>query len=207
MEALMSSERINPEGLKKFVRHLCVVSKKYDDRESARKGLKTQIKKVKTISLAKNPKRWLVEKELKALNDKISLVLEKESKLLGIEEKDSALIAELQNKIQRLESEIVGRERSGEEKIKEMSDALTALREKVKQVAELKTGREQRIKELERRIKGAPPTATQKTLLLRGQIKALEERYNKMRPRYSREELSSVENRIRFLKDRLAEAS
>ena len=212
MEQLNSSEHIDPAALKEFVRHVCIVIKKHHEREEARTGLERQIKKVKTISLAKNPKRWLIEKELKVLNNKISLALEKESKLLGMGEKDSAVILELKNKIQQLERELIEKERSetegltkNKEKIEEMDYTLKALKSKIEEIAVVKVEREKRIKELERRIKGAPPTATQKTLLLRGQIKALEEKYNKMRSRYSREDLKRVEGKIGFLKERLAD--
>ncbi len=203
------SEHINPAALKDFVRHVCIAARKHHEREEAKTGLEMQIKKVKQASLAKQPKRWLVEKELEALNKKISMVLEKESQLRGTEEKDSADIAELKNKVQQLERELAEKERSeseelskNKEKIEEMGYALKALKDKIGEIAAVKIEREKRIKELERRIKGTP-TETQKTLLLKGQIKALEERYNKMKKRYSREELSSVENKIRFLKEKL----
>ena len=171
MEQLNSSEHIDPAALKEFVRHVCIVIKKHHEREEARTGLERQIKKIKTISLAKNPKRWLIEKELKALNNKISLALEKESKLLGMGEKDSAVILELKNKIQQLERELMEKEKSetealakNKEKIEEMDYTLKALKGKIEEIAVVKVEREKRIKELERRIKGAPPTATQKAL-------------------------------------------
>lgn len=84
---------ISAGNLKKFVKHLCIVTKHYYERENAKISLQTH--------LVKNQSR----DNLEILNKKINLLLEKESKVaeLGIKKKVPLVV---QKKIRFLESQI-----------------------------------------------------------------------------------------------------
>lgn len=95
---------VSAAGLKRFVKHLCRISKKYEEKELARRDLKRQISKIKTTSLAKKTKRYVLERDLKVLEDKINRVLDKELELLMLGKQDSILIMKLHDRIKKLES-------------------------------------------------------------------------------------------------------
>ncbi len=67
----MNPRQVSPQQLKRFVRHLCRVASHYHNREHARKGVDSQMQKLKKATAA--------DKELIALNDKINKLVEKES--------------------------------------------------------------------------------------------------------------------------------
>lgn len=94
---------LNKSTFKKFVKSICVVAKKQKERDTARHMLKQQFQRVKQTTLMPNPKRWLVEDELKKLEMKISHVIAKEIELLNIGRRDSMVINELKEKISSLE--------------------------------------------------------------------------------------------------------
>ena len=98
-----NASTVSTLGLKRFVRNLCVISKKYEEKESARTDLQRQITKLKTTSLAKKTKKYVIEKDIKDLNTKINNVLEKELELLSLGKQDSILIRKLNERIKKLE--------------------------------------------------------------------------------------------------------
>ena len=80
MEAEAVSD-ISSEGMRRFVRHLCVLSKRHEQRERARQGLDMQLRKVKEITLTQKPRKRLIEQELRELERKISIAIENERRL------------------------------------------------------------------------------------------------------------------------------
>lgn len=152
----MEADSIHPEGMKRFVKHLCILSKKHEQREKARQGLDMQLRKVKEITLTQKPRKWLIEKELRELQRKISLALDNERRLVGMRQADSNLIRQLKDEVFRLEYQIRQSQmiRSDEaeknrEIISDLSNSISDLREKINRLVE----REERIRKLEGKIK------------------------------------------------------
>ena len=88
-----SLQNIEPNELKDFFRHICLVINEHKQREDARKDLHRQIKKIREA-----PKKWIFEKEVKGLNEKFEKVLDTEKRLLNYKD-ESKLINQLTDKI------------------------------------------------------------------------------------------------------------
>jgi hypothetical protein len=122
-----SKSHLNPDVFKRFVRHVCVAAKKQKDRDVSKYMLKQQIQNVKNASLSQNPKRWLIEDELKRLEYKIIDVLAKEAELLSIGKKDTVIISELRERIKKLEAELSEAKRAKEIEVRENQRRIEAL--------------------------------------------------------------------------------
>lgn len=147
---------INAEGMKRFVKHLCLTSKRHEEREKARNNLDWQLKKVKQITLTQKPRKWLIEKELRELERKISTALEYERRLFGMSEADNSLIRQLKDRIFSLEYQLKQSEYMKEKEIEknrelisDLGNTIADLREKIDILIE----REERIKRLEKKVK------------------------------------------------------
>lgn len=152
----MESDSIPAEGMKSFVKHLCLLSKRHEQREKSRDILDMQMRKVKQILLTQKPRRWLIEKELRELEKKISIALEYERKLIGMRESDSILFKQLKDKVFSLEYQLKQSEtiRNSElekntELISDLVNSISDLREKMGKLME----REERLKQLDKKIK------------------------------------------------------
>lgn len=151
-----AASEISPEGMKSFVKHLCLISKKHEQREKSRQHLDTQFKKVKQVTLTQKPRKWLIEKELKELEKKMTIAIDNERKLIGMREADSNLIRQLKDELFSLEYQLKESEelrKTEEEKnralISDLTNSVADLREKINNLVE----REERIKELEKKVK------------------------------------------------------
>jgi len=191
--------------MKKFLKHLFIVSKKYKESELAKKGLEKQIKKVKFISF-KKPKRWLIEKELKVLEGKVSDVLSKEAEILRLGREESDKTIELKSRIGELEMELRHAVRIGEEDKEKISQLSLSLDE-MKKAFGNRFEREKRIKELEKRVITTAKKRKEFSVL-GSQIKNLEEKYNALKEKgIGKEKLAAVKEKIESLKYRLASVS
>lgn len=180
-----ASEKINPKRLKSFVKHICILTKKHKDREKARIELQQQIQKLKRFSSKKRE----MDEELKELNRKISLVLEKEIQLLGIRQQESAASKELMNKV--LENR---------DRIKEINNSISEIKRRLEGYIQTKTERERKIEELENKIR-AKLNQNNNLSLLKNKLRKLEDLYNKLR--IEGIDVSTIENKINDLKLRL----
>jgi len=179
------TSKIHPKKLKSFVRHVCVIAKKHKDRETARGELQKQVKRIKRFSSKKKE----MDEELKELNRKISLVLEKETQLLGIEQGESFGAKELMKDV--IENK---------ERIRQINESINQIKERLEDYIKIKTERERRIDELEKKIK-AKAAKKENVSLLKKKLKSLEALYNKLKGKGV--DVSKVENRIEDLKLRL----
>lgn len=196
------SSNLNSHALKRFLKHLFIVSKKYRESELAKKGLEKQIKKVKTIPF-KNPKRWLVEKELKILESRINNVLSKEAEVLKLGKEESCRSIELNSRIEELERQLRRSIKIGEED-KEKIAQLSLSLDEMKQSLGDRLEREKRIKELEKRVV-ATSKKRKEFSALGGQIKNLEEKYNLLKEKgIGKEKLVAIKEKIDSLKYRIA---
>lgn len=180
-----TSEKINPKRLKSFVKHLCILAKKHKDREKARIELQQQIQRLKRFSSKKRE----MDEELKELNRKISLVLEKEIQLLGIERGEGADSKKLMRN--------VGENR---ERIRQIYNSINDIKSRLEEYINFKTEREKRIDELEKKIR-AKSNRERDFSILKRKLKDLENLYNKLKSRGI--DVSILRGRIEDLKLRL----
>lgn len=188
-------EQISPHTFKNFVRHLCVVTKKHEDRELAKQRLKQQLQKVKQVSLL-GKKRWVIEEELKRLESKVADVLTKELEILSLGREDSIIIKDLKDRIQRLEFQLYEARRNkgfelreSNEKIGQLNYALSDMKERLDSLVKTKGRRKK--------------TTKQKTLKLK--IMGLERKYLQLKKegKFSEVQLDRLEQRIDLLKSRV----
>jgi predicted nucleic acid-binding Zn-ribbon protein len=156
MEGEDSSQKIDKRRLKSFVRHLCFIAKKHKDKEEAKGELEKQIKKIKQFTSKKKG----IDKELKELNRKIALVLEKEMQLLG-----SSATKTLKSNVTH-----------NNEEIKKMSDSMNSLKLKMENYMDFKTKRDRKIINLEKKIRDKADSKKSYDAL-KNQIKKTETQY------------------------------
>ncbi|MEA2038021.1 MAG: hypothetical protein U9O94_11035 [Nanoarchaeota archaeon] len=180
-----NSQHLNPGRLKNFVKHVCVIAKKHKDREFARTDMYKQIQKIKKFSSKKKE----MDQELKELNNKINLVLEKEAELLGYKQQNTTLSKELVQKVSENQS-----------KIEQIFNSINNLNGRVKNYVDTKSEREKRIDELEKKIKHQ---AKRKAVSpLRNKLETLEGKYIELKAKGL--DVSKIEEKIKELKVRLS---
>jgi len=184
----MVESSIHPAKLKTFIRHVCVIAKKHKDREDARSGLQSHIKKLGRISKKKGMDKEM-DKEMKELDRKISLVLEKEMQLLGKGQEESEASRELMQNVE-----------ANRARIRQMNDSISELKDRLGAYIEMKTQRERRINNLEKKIR-AEIGKKRNVSLLKSKLKSLEALYNKLKQKGV--DVSRVESKIQDLKLRL----
>ncbi len=154
-----TSIQIHPSELKHFLRHVCMASKGHKEGEKAREKPDRQVRKIKKISLEKNIKKENFEKELEQLSEKIKLGSNKEGKLLKHIHVEEDTLRYLTKKIKTLESDISATKRGSKkgkinkEKIKKFTNTINQIRSKIDQLIKAKRYKEDRINELEKKIK------------------------------------------------------
>lgn len=150
---ITSLQDIEPEEIKDFFKHICIVVDEHKEREKAREELHKQIKKIKTA-----PKKWIFEKEVKGLQKTVDNVLHTETKLLKYKD-DTKLINKLNDKIKFLEGHLV--KIKGEkdkalfenrQQISEIQNYINHIKSRMYIFIRAKEKRDKRLKELEKRI-------------------------------------------------------
>ncbi len=148
-----SLENINPEYLKGFLKHISIINNEIKSRRQAHHELRRQIDKVKAA-----PKKWIRDKEVKELQNKVNDVIEKEKNLLRYED-DKKTIDRLLDKIKLLESELAVVKRQRDEAISENEKEILALRKSLSSIRsrmsafiKAKEERDKRLRYLEQKI-------------------------------------------------------
>jgi DNA repair exonuclease SbcCD ATPase subunit len=131
-------EMLHSARLKSFVRNMAIIARKHKEREEARAELEAQIERVKRFAAKKKD----IDLELKDLDKKVSKVLEKEAKLLGVQRGERYAARE-----------IIDNVTDNREKIKRINDTMALIHKKLDSYVKYKTARQARIDELETRIK------------------------------------------------------
>ena len=177
-----SSEKMDPERLKRFVRHLCLISKKHRDREEARAELQRQIQRLKKFSSKKKE----MDEELRELDRKISLVLEREAQLLGVQRGETAASGELMRGVME-----------NKERIRQINDSISDVKEKLDNYIRVKTERERKINELEDKIR-SKVRENKVVSSLKNRLNGLEVKYNQLKKKGV--DVSRIEDKIQRLK-------
>ncbi len=154
------TSKIHPSELRHFIRHVCLAGKELKEKEQARANLHNQIKKIRKISLGKKSKKMAIGKEIEELNKKINIVVQKEGSRLKPETKDKRNDNYLKEQIKNLQQDLeITRQQRDEaitgnkEEIAGIVDSITQLKSKMHEVLKEKTERQDRIRELEKKVK------------------------------------------------------
>lgn len=167
-----SNEGINPDALKRFMKHLCLVSHKYHSRDEAREDMDKQLLKLKKLSLGKQSNKKIIEKGMKELNDKISLVLQKEAQILQIENRERVMMGRLEN-AQSMQNSV-----ENKDIFCSLNDSINSLHKKLDRIIDINDSRKKRVKEIEEKIKKSSRSGK---LGIKKRIKKLELKYRSMK--------------------------
>lgn len=146
----MIQSTISSHQLKRFVKHLCIVTKHCYEREDARKKLDLHLKKIE--------KSDNVEKEISGLNKKINLLLEKEAKVARLGIRKRTIPIEIEKKIHLLEKKVsliqADRDKLGKENdsLKEAIESIKHLRKTAHAIEEKKKETDERVNKIKNRV-------------------------------------------------------
>lgn len=175
------------------------MTRKNEERELAKQRLKQQFQNIKTVTLARKPKRWVIEAELGKLEGKLADVLARETEILRIGKGDSELIKELKNRIQKLEFQLdEAKSKRGldseqnNQQIAQLQNALSEIKEKI---ITLTAKHEKR------------PKRKSKHDILKSKIEMLERKHQKMKTngKFDDDHLDKLESKINALKNKMTE--
>lgn len=195
-----TQESLSSVGLKQFVKHLILTTKKAEERKIARKNLKQQFLRAKESAANKKAPPWLIEKQFRELEKKMETALEKESRLIRIHQEESEFITEMRRKIEALESEL-GASRQSRQQIGELKGTMGELRDKIDQLLSHQVVRRQRIDELEHKIR---KKAEKSSLIaaMETKLDELEQQHAALkRKKHSASDLRRLDEKIKNLKN------
>ncbi|MBI2140461.1 hypothetical protein HYU14_06045 [Candidatus Woesearchaeota archaeon] len=93
-----SISEIDPERFKNFVRHICVVAKRHEDREESRMNLSRQVLAIRSAHHAQGN----MDREIEKLYHRIDDVLRNESRLWGRRGTEGSVVQEVSQKMKEL---------------------------------------------------------------------------------------------------------
>ena len=181
-----SSQKLDPRRLKSFVRNVCIIAKKHKDREEARSDLQRQIQRLKKFSSKKKE----MDTELEELNNKMTMVLETERRLLGAQQGESSASKELMRNVM-----------DNRERIAQINASINGISRRLNDYINIKTARERRINELESKIR-AKTKKRENISLLRDKLRELEATSRSLKNKGA--DVSRIEGKINDIKLRLA---
>jgi len=184
---------INPDSLKRFTKHLCLIAKKHSDREKAHQEMTDQLSRIKTISTHNKLAKTTLKNEIKKLESKIEVVLQKEAELHKAGKIDRMMISLLKAKIEELEQGKANARNKRDSELSSINRALASLQKRQNRALNSKRLNEVKSKPLSEDIKDQ----------IRKRMQELESRYALMQGKYSPEQLTSIGSRISNLKKML----
>lgn len=148
-----SLEKIRPEHISEFYRHICLAVKKKDQKKEARKELDYHLDQIKQA-----PKKWILHEKVKELPKKVDKIVNTEKESLGYENQEK-VIQQLQEKINYLEGKLskVKEQRDSaifenKQQIQQVRSYLSRMRTRMEVFFKAKEKRDKRIKELEQKV-------------------------------------------------------
>lgn len=184
----MDQHIYDKDSAKEFFRHLTNAYQKYEETGKAKEKLDTHIEKVKELSLNKKTPNKKITQEFKKLEKMILDVIALEKGILARgDEKDIS---------------------------QEVKDRIIELEQKFEKYTKMIEGRQQKVKELEQKIKtkitekkpvGTIDHATNvKTIELRNKLYDLEEKYDSLKAKgIPKSKLKIIEDKIKKLKEKI----
>ena len=167
------TDEYNLDKVKSLLKHASSTSKKIEQSSVEKKELEKQVKKIQTIATRKGVKKETINKTLEELQNKINQILSSEGKFLVVQERDERLIQEINAHIQDMGDKF----NENQQKIQGITSSVNELRTKLNQALEIKKQRDERLKELEEKIKAGVDKNFQEILKIEQHIDDLEEKY------------------------------
>lgn len=181
---------------KQLLKSLAKAGQQMQQTQSKHESVVAQLEKVKELSQQKAvPKRQLSE-ELEVLSQMLGGISDMQGQLLRKEDEQAAEVKrelrELKLKLSLVQSGDLSR------KLDRIGFLITELTTRVNNYVDIKTDRERRVEELERKIKEQVSVNYRELQKLEQSVEALQEKYNELREsgKYSREHLSAVEKKL-----------
>ena len=201
------------ERLRKFMKNVVKVTKRKHEHQKAKENLGKQIEKIKTLAVKKGVKKASISRALKELEKKVEEVIEKEklsisrtegisTELKSMEDKfssfttkDIQLITALRDRIENLEGE----------RAKQIDDAVEELKLKFIDVEKAKSSRDERILELEQKIKQKVSDNFIELMKIEDQLKQMEIKYKllKKEGKVDKKTLRAFKGKTEALKEHL----
>jgi len=197
-------QKIGAEFLKRFVRQVCITIRRHENAEVARDELKNQIRKVKLASISQ--KKWLVDKEIASLEGKIDYVLKREAALMGIGRTGNFEIRELKKSLETLQSRFnkeISERQTGTENLDSIKRMVHEMSIKIDRLVDDKVRKERRLHDIEQKIIKRK-SLRDNTREMEKKLHELEESYKKIKHKSPGYDTKRLEDRINFIKSRLA---
>ena len=169
-----NSAQLSPKKLKKFIKHLCLATRKVEERLEAHDNLDKHIASLKRMASRKSRN---VSKGFMELRDRIDDLIEKEKQAINIRHHEPLHNVKLKDRLQQLD-------------------------DKFKTYRDFHVKRQKRIQDLERKITGKT-TKKEVIKEVKEKIEKLRNRYNRLIDRCSEEDLEKIKNKIELLKSKL----
>ncbi len=206
-----SGNEINPYAFRRFMKKVLAVRKKHKKKIKAHESLRKHVQKLKEKPIATLTDKKKFKRGLEGIEQRISAVLAAERQLLGIEKEDLDIVKDLKQEIIDLKKELSDTKKERDKQlidnkrtIRELNEVLTILKGKLGIYMDKKLKREERINELETKIKSTP-LRKHELIAAKRQLEDLEIKYAQLSKKpYRKEKLEQIREKIDMLKDRLA---
>ncbi|MBS3135646.1 hypothetical protein J4401_01680 [Candidatus Woesearchaeota archaeon] len=181
--------------MKRFLKHLCVVSKRYYEREQARKKFDVQLKKV-----TKSPN---IDSELALLNRKVSLLLDAEAKVASLG-KDKGTPAAVKRRLKIMEEKLSWTESERDLLARQNESLMNALTSAWKMS---EGSSDESIEEKLEELKLSSEKDHKEFVIkdMKGKIRLLEDSYQEIRKdkSVSKDRLAAIKNKLESYKETL----
>lgn len=197
----MIPELASSAKVKGFLKQLVKVKEAQQERDTARKNIEHHIKRLKKAPVPVKSKK-VFEEDLNKLYSAIQETLEKERAILQLQREDSSMITALKSKIKELESRLAS-ESKYQEKLDYITDLISRLHLELTRQADEKKRRQNRVIELENKIKNKIDSGNKEFLLVEDKVKGLEEKYRQLLSKGKDAEVDRLKQRLDMLKQKL----
>lgn len=217
------------QGVKKFLKHVMLAAKRSEERKKAKDSLDKEVSKLKRM-VVKKAEQDAIEKSLKRLDEKLNTVLHKEGKILvhdvkggvlsqeirlkildlenrlnELGEYDIQIIDTLKDNISTLKNQLYEAETLNQKKIEFLNVSMNGINAKLDTFIQAKEERDQRMQELEEKIKKQSIVNADEIKSIEMQIAVFEAKFDKFVEEGNHDEsmLAGIKKRIDSLKQKL----
>lgn len=170
-------------GARKFLKHVMLAAKRQEERSNAREDLDNHLSHVKKLVVS-NVEKDAIEKAIVKLDQKIERVLKNEGKIMSYDLKNNVGNEDIKLKVMELEKKLDSKlerfEKHDEEKVNALQNNMSALREQFSYYLQMKEERDQRMQELEERIRQQSQANTDEIAQIESQIAMFQQKFDQV---------------------------
>jgi chromosome segregation ATPase len=206
-EIAFQTGRLNTGRLKAFMRSVAASQKKIKEKELARENLRKHIEKLQKIAVQKNPSQTNLRQNLAEVENKVNDLMWKEAKLFRTSLYEERTVSELRRKIAALEEQLMIKDsekanliKFNRDNIKELTNTINALKQRMGSYLDSKAERDRKMAELEEKIQKQVETKA-----LNERMEELEKKFGELSQRedYEENDILRVKEKIDQLKTRM----